>query len=533
MNRIGKVQRSNRRKLFWITLYSFYVIFILLSLSAYYAEYTINTRATGTHSYVLTFKYIEGEDTIEKEHYVVKLVEKSEIGKIWVTYYADSHELDVRTSNILELTIDARSMAEEKSNEVLGIDSSGYKDYFIQKNLFIVNVDSDHDIKLILLDVPIPTSVKNDGESVEFTYSKGRVTTMVPEGNSKVDIKFETTGKNLVADFITENSMFYHLPDKPIRFDASASSPADEITDYIWDFGDGYFGSEKIITHSYVESGIYRVTLVVRDNDGNINRVTEDLYVNDEDGDDLPDDWEVEYFNNVIPGKNDDQDSDGLNNGQEYLYNTDPTNSDTDGDEYPDGKETEKGTDPTDPTDKPTEKKDKTEEGFDPMLLAIIAVIVIIIILLILSVLIRRGKESEVEEYEAEEEAEIAEGYEEAEEEEAFTCPECGSVIEEDQPECYDCGATLEWEEEEIEEEQKVSGMEDESGLGSLGLEEKDELYEEGDYEAKEDVIGDTDEKGPEKEQDLEEEEEYECPTCGGIVSENDIVCPNCGEEFE
>ena len=37
-------------------------------------------------------------------------------------------------------------------------------------------------------------------------------------------------------------------------------------------------------------------------------------------------------------------------------------------------------------------------------------------------------------------------------------------------------------------------------------------------------------------EEGVEEEaegEEYECPSCGAVVGEDDSVCPNCGEEFE
>ena len=49
------------------------------------------------------------------------------------------------------------------------------------------------------------------------------------------------------------------------------------------------------------------------------------------DNDDLPDDWELEYFHDLIQSANDDPDNDNYTNIQEYEANTDPT----DPDEYP------------------------------------------------------------------------------------------------------------------------------------------------------------------------------------------------------
>lgn len=43
------------------------------------------------------------------------------------------------------------------------------------------------------------------------------------------------------------------------------------------------------------------------------------------DNDNLPDQWEIEYFGNITQEPNDDFDSDGLTNYEEYINNTDPT----------------------------------------------------------------------------------------------------------------------------------------------------------------------------------------------------------------
>ena len=75
---------------------------------------------------------------------------------------------------------------------------------------------------------------------------------------------------------------------------------------------------------------------------------------NDTDSDGIPDDWEEEH--NLDPeyyDSNIDYDFDDLENIDEYHYNTDPWNPDTDGDKFNDGFEVAKGTDPLDSKDHP------------------------------------------------------------------------------------------------------------------------------------------------------------------------------------
>ena len=73
----------------------------------------------------------------------------------------------------------------------------------------------------------------------------------------------------------------------------------------------------------------------------------------DSDGDGMPDEWENQYPG-LDPGVNDaagDLDNDGLTNLQEYQLSTNPTNRDTDGDGYNDGREVEQGSNPFSNTD--------------------------------------------------------------------------------------------------------------------------------------------------------------------------------------
>jgi|GEM_PF-4324438 len=82
-------------------------------------------------------------------------------------------------------------------------------------------------------------------------------------------------------------------------------------------------------------------------------QVIREVNPNDTDWDGMPNIWEDQYGLNPND-ENDavlDGDNDGLTNLNEYLYNTDPTDSDTDNGTLMDGAEIAQGKDPLDPTD--------------------------------------------------------------------------------------------------------------------------------------------------------------------------------------
>jgi hypothetical protein len=66
----------------------------------------------------------------------------------------------------------------------------------------------------------------------------------------------------------------------------------------------------------------------------------------DLDGHGMPDWWQKRYFGSLGQDPNGNPDSDGANNATEYVYGTDPHNSDTDGDGATDGAEISAGTNP-------------------------------------------------------------------------------------------------------------------------------------------------------------------------------------------
>ena len=49
---------------------------------------------------------------------------------------------------------------------------------------------------------------------------------------------------------------------------AGSSDPDGTIVSWVWDFGDGTFGSGETVTNSYGANGTYTVTLTVTDDGG-------------------------------------------------------------------------------------------------------------------------------------------------------------------------------------------------------------------------------------------------------------------------
>ncbi|MEA3543067.1 MAG: SBBP repeat-containing protein, partial [Pseudomonadota bacterium] len=84
----------------------------------------------------------------------------------------------------------------------------------------------------------------------------------------------------------------------------------------------------------------------------------------DADSDGLPDNWENQYFGNLNQGPNDDFDTDGLTNLEEYNYGTNPTKLDTDDDGYSDKQEIDAGTNPNDPNDYPASENQPPTASF-------------------------------------------------------------------------------------------------------------------------------------------------------------------------
>ena len=69
------------------------------------------------------------------------------------------------------------------------------------------------------------------------------------------------------ADF--NGSPLSACANEPITFTSlSSTNGGSEITNFAWDYGDGFAGSGETVTHSYTLAGTYTVTLVVTNADG-------------------------------------------------------------------------------------------------------------------------------------------------------------------------------------------------------------------------------------------------------------------------
>lgn len=111
--------------------------------------------------------------------------------------------------------------------------------------------------------------------------------------NEPVTIQYYSLERLWITGFITVTppappvASFTHSPTIPIvgqnvTFNASASyDPDGTITQYLWDFGDGKKVSETdpVSTHAFTTAGIYTVTLIVMDNDAQIDTASELLAV--------------------------------------------------------------------------------------------------------------------------------------------------------------------------------------------------------------------------------------------------------------
>ena len=85
--------------------------------------------------------------------------------------------------------------------------------------------------------------------------------------------------------------------------------------------------------------------------------------------------------------------------------------------------------------------------------------------------------------------------------------------------------------EEAVKEEEKAEETEE----AEEEAEEEEEKAEEKEEEAEEEAEEEEDEAEEKEEEAAGKDEavEYECPSCGAPVGENDNKCPKCGAEFE
>jgi len=139
-----------------------------------------------------------------------------------------------------------------------------------------------------------------DGTITNYTWylgdgniSYGKVTQHIyaEDGNYAVSLNVTDNGDktdNITKIITVENalpvaSFTYSINGKKVTFDASSSKDIDgTIVNYTWDFDDGIFGYQSVMTHTYSkEDKTYTVILKVTDNKGNYSTISKNVKIND------------------------------------------------------------------------------------------------------------------------------------------------------------------------------------------------------------------------------------------------------------
>jgi hypothetical protein len=264
-----------------------YLAFILVSKVPIFAEESIEINMKDSYEYHLTYK-TDGR----QGHYYVERYNPTHNGYIDLVYTTSSNSIVVDARNIKNLMVYCRSMYEDECKKVFGIDpwnnTNYYKWYFVEKNHFNANVDTQNPIhELTFVDTPAPYEVWVNGvqwtEDVNYYHVEnyGTVLSNVPPGHSNVDIYFKSPGKTgPVANIDTSKTVT--VVNETISFDGSGSYDEDgEIISYIWDFGNGEFAGGAEIDHSYSKIGVYGVILMVKDNEYLVDRAYVNITVMD------------------------------------------------------------------------------------------------------------------------------------------------------------------------------------------------------------------------------------------------------------
>jgi PKD repeat protein len=436
-----------------VILYAVYFSLILLSVHAFIAQDTVvddlRTNMDESYDYNLVFKH-DGQTT----HYDVLRHNSSENGYITLTYHTEPNKLDItEVRNIKTLKIDVNSMFSDEVEKVFKKSETEIStmdmDYWYDAKDGIFTVEFDIATgepmeSLTFNEFPVPVSVLVNNEewwktNINYTVSENNIIiTNIPTGKTTVILYFKGANQLPVAAF-TMNPPSLAGVNEDIIFNGSTSYDLDGIiTSWLWDFGDNTSDSGKEVKHSYSEAGTYTIMLTVRDNAEPFGKASVEKNITvaedadkDSDEDSLRDYWEMEHFQNLDSGPEDDNDNDQHPNALEFIAQTDPTddkdfeidsdndelwdkwewehfksldagpNDDPDNDGLTNKEELHGNTDPN-VSDKKTNGDDRPDKASDGIGIEIILIIIIIIIVIIVIVAMVMKKKKAREPFEPE-----------------------------------------------------------------------------------------------------------------------------------
>lgn len=132
-----------------------------------------------------------------------------------------------------------------------------------------------------------------------------------------------------MPDIISNGTFYLLMGNQSYDLDDDLVTHTDTIINHTWEIT---FGTKVTYLYGSIdqfwfrEQGLYKIKLTVTDMWGNKGAdFTAVISVDDSDFDDLPDWWELAYFDTLGHGPSDDPDDDGYTNLQEYAVGTNPS----------------------------------------------------------------------------------------------------------------------------------------------------------------------------------------------------------------
>jgi hypothetical protein len=186
-------------------------------------------------------------------------------------------EIKIGISNLSLLSISAEPKTLGPNGGYSRITVRAYNDTMIPLENIPVILSSD---KGSLDSEGVVMYTDDKGEINDRLYTEETATVSAKSGsiNAQIEIEVKTNSK--------PTANFVYSPSDPsagqtIYFNAEASEDSDgRIVRYRWDFGDGSSGSGKRVSHSFVNSGTYSVTLTVYDEYNKSDSLSKTITVN-------------------------------------------------------------------------------------------------------------------------------------------------------------------------------------------------------------------------------------------------------------
>jgi len=194
--------------------------------------------------------------------------------KVFLTFFGIFHEHDGTTKPYGQ-TIPFEAVLCVKTFPVARFTESAHTVYTGEIITFNASDSFDPDGQIMSYFWSFGDGVNATGLVVGHAYSDNgtyTVTLTVTDNDNKTGsaTATKTVLNRLPIALFTESAEIVDT-DEVIYFNASESYDLDgQIESYVWDFGDGKNATGITTSHSYIEDGVYTVTLTVTDDDGDV-----------------------------------------------------------------------------------------------------------------------------------------------------------------------------------------------------------------------------------------------------------------------